>query len=377
MTQRVSGFSRWLLLLTVFLSPFFFVQMSGKYIAPWDFFYIIVISLFILKTYRFEIGPTKHYIVGVVLLMLSIAISTFNSPFPLNSFLDAGQYYLIFLAVVPSVLSVFRDRRSHWQAFLAITASLNLVAIVGVLYGIVTGSFAMELVYGNHNIIPVLTAGAAILSAGLASTKNYSNRARIIAGGLAIVYMFGVLLSPSNGALIMIAVAGWFFIWRATVRSKVPTRAFWVASLASGVLSAVVLFSHLDAIFRLGFEHRWPMYREAFLDGFKVFPIGGGMSSGDIYLSDLPRGISREVHNIWLSHWLEFGVLGVVGTVLILIEWPVAVYHAISEQQGMEGWKFGIIVLFAAWFIQVQFQPAPVTRVWWVIFALSWTVMLD
>ncbi|SDM91924.1 O-antigen ligase [Halogranum gelatinilyticum] len=378
MVQDVSNIERGLLLFTVFLSPLFFVQIAGKNLAPWDFIFIITVLLYALRTGSVAIGPTKRYVLGVVIFVTASVLSLLNSPFPANSFLDSGQYYLILFAVVPASLTVFSDRNSRWLGYLTVAAILNIISVLCIIYSVATGSFTVEIVYANHNIIPVLTAGAAITAAGLALCGNKPTYFRVIGAVLMSVNTLAVFLGPSVGAYIMVSVAIWLFVWWRAVRHPGIEKIFWTVSFVGGVVGLLVLLGKWQVVYQIGFEHRWPMYREAFFDGFQAFPLGGGMSSADIYLADIPTDISREVHNIWLSHWLEFGVLGIIGTVLIFSDWPVALYQTVSsDEQRIPAWEYSLVALFGAWFIQVQFQPAPVTRFWWVIFGLSWTVLLD
>ncbi|WP_169051830.1 O-antigen ligase family protein [Halorhabdus amylolytica] len=378
MPTNPSRIERALLLFATAASPLFFVQLAGKNLAPWTVFFPIVVLLYAVRTNTIIVGPTTRYLLGLLIFCLAITLSTVNSPFPLESLLDSGQYYIILLMVMPACLLGFRDLTTRWWVVLILVLSLNSISVIGEVVAIINGSLVVELAYGNHNLIPMLTGAAAILNFGLVFSNNFNDECRKLLAMLSTVHLFTVFLGPSNGAKVMLVIAAWLFGWWMVERSRYPSRFYGLVSVVAGCIGLYGIYAFWEKIYEAAFYHRIPMYYEALIDGIRTFPLGGGMSSANVYLADLPIGISREVHNIWLSHWLEFGVLGVAGSVLLFLDWPILFTRVIhSRSDDLAGWEFGTAVLFGAWFVQVQFQPAPVTRFWWIVFALSWTVLLD
>lgn len=187
---------------------------------------------------------------------------------------------------------------------------------------------------------------------------------------------FGVIIGPSDGAKIMLFVAIWGMTWYAVNLRRPELRPLLLTvTVVVGTLGIIMIVINWSRVLSL-LGNRVPMYTAAIRRGIHLQPIGGGMSSASVLLDDLPPGVSREIHNIWISHWFEFGIIGLLATVFIFLDWFIAFVQAVRKQT-LEPWEAAVAVLFGAWFVQVQFQPAPVTRVWWIVYALSFQMIIQ
>ena len=370
----LSKLERRLFLLAAGLSPLYFVQLAGKAVAPWDFLFPVVTVLYLLRTRSVPVGPTARYTLGVLSFLAAIVISTMNSPFPIVSFFDSGQYLLILLFVVPATLAAAEDRQTRWKTLLAVTLSTNLLAVSTELLAFNTGTFSIAFPFWNVNIPYRIASAAVLLNIGLAVSPRLEFRGRAVAAALAAVHAYTVFLGPSLGGPIFLVCGGVLFAWWGARRHGIPTGVLVTASTAVSVFAGLVALANLEMVYQLGvFNLRLPMYREAVVEGLRVFPWGGGMSSADLYLADLSPRISREVHNPFLSWWLEFGLLGIVGGVLLFVDWPFAAGRVLRTHHDISGWELAPAAAFFGYFVQQQFQPAPVVRFYWILFAVSWS----
>lgn len=364
---------RWLFFAVVLLSPLTMFRVAGMNIQPWTFLFPILLAVVALSDGDLVVAPTSRVLLGEVLFVFAIVLSLTQSPFPHISVLDSTQYLLIFFAVVPLSLMLFDTQRSRWTGTVLLALTFGLVGVLHTAL-LITGGVP-NMGYGNENIPQVMTCAGAILWGGLTMTERVGKRLRQLALGVSLLLTVGVIIGPSNGAKIMLFVAGWGAAWYAVNLRRPELRPhFWTVTAIVSTLGIAVIATNWSKVLTL-LNNRVPMYTAAASRGIHLQPLGGGMSSADILLNDLPPGVSREIHNIWLSHWFEFGIIGLFATVLIFLDWLKMLVQAIRGQV-IKPWEAAVVVLFGAWFVQVQFQPAPVTRVWWIVYALSFQMIL-
>jgi hypothetical protein len=159
---------------------------------------------------------------------------------------------------------------------------------------------------------------------------------------------------------------------------KRPFVLFTVALVLTGFSSIFFITSYWETLLVAGSaSKRVAMYSLAIEQAIRVFPLGGGFSSSEILLDSLPEDIARSIHNWFLAYLVELGAVGALGFSLILVSWFRDVLFAtvVHHRKGMSSLSFAPVAIFSGYNIVILFQPVPVRRYWWIIFALSLAVV--
>ena len=353
------------------LSPFWFVTVFGINVGPVDFLLLGAAGWIIFsREWELEIPPVP-LMAGFAFLIVA-AISLLVTPRPLEGLLDWLQYFWLFAGVIPIVTTVFRDRSDQQRALTIFATVLTLIAVVVTVKTVIEGN-QESWWYGNFNQTYWLTAIAAILITGFSIDSRQAWR-RWSVMLLSGIFALRVLMSPSESAALLLVV-GWGVLIAVIFNRKgltelSATGLFGIMGIAYWVIAISMAWPRLWQSIP-GMETRLPMYGLAFSKGMDAFPVGTGLSSSAVVLDSLPAGIARSVHNFILHYWMETGVFG-LGAILVLFGAWIRQCLLSTVLQETSARAALPMAIFAGYIAVIFFQPPPVRRMWWFLFAMGY-----
>jgi hypothetical protein len=192
---------------------------------------------------------------------------------------------------------------------------------------------------------------------------------RIGAALLAVLKAGLIVRGMTLSAILMFGAGAWMFAaWTVQQRSRRFKTAFVAATTLAGVTGLSVIVKYWDYVYLQGSLHvRIPQYTRALHIGIEHFPLGRGID-----------GYGPSVHNFLFDYFVEIGIIGAGAFFALISIWIRNVWlRALRYPSRLNPFEFAFIVIFGAYVIVIFFQPVPVRRFWWVIFAASWAVIQD
>ena len=287
--------------------------------------------------------------------------------------------FLLYL-VAPAAFATERQRTILLGVLTVVGAYLGATAFFEMVgpHSLVFPSYINDPALGLHDGRargPFLEAGSdglAMFCCAVAATMLYgrrhqSQRLRWALGGVVVLCLLGVVLTLTRECWLGAAAGGTLAaLVSPRLRRYVPVGVI-VAVLAVGGALVVIPGLQAKVSTRAATQNSlWDRYNSdaAALRMFESRPLFGfgwgtfPTKSPAYYhvAKTYPLSSVQEVHNVSLSNAAEIGVVG-------LVLWLVAVISAMSapwRRRGppqLEPWKWALIAMVVAWFIQGNFAP--------------------
>lgn len=368
-------------IIAIALSPLWFILPFGVNLSVFDIVFIIAFLSYVIRTSSILLPPSRLLALGIVFFLIAGAFGTAISPFPASAVLDYLQYHLIFIIVIPITYIATRDWKNWWYSALGLYTFLNCITVITVIVGLTTHTpiGKISLLYNNQNQLFWLIASSALLNYCIIWEKFLDWRWRLVSTIFTLGASILVLLSLSITSILMLCSGGWLItIWNLMKLRQLRKKlliGFSIANIIILFIGSSLVLTHWETVRGAGsVPKRIAMYSLAYEQAIQVFPLGAGFGSSQILLNSLPEDVARSIHNWFLAYLLELGIFGVVGFTLILSSWFHGVFvRSISVyRENLSSLSFSPIPIFGAYIIVMSFQPVPVRRFWWVLFALSW-----
>ncbi len=382
-------------------------QYMGLPISVDRVLFAYLLFMFVLTVPRHEFGwpyvriPRQLWILVAVLVYAAISgllVGTLFTPGGFWTFLDRVGVtpFALFLAA-PYAIRDKRDRRILLTAFLGLGAYLSLTAIMEMMGGlqfVLPRYIAIESIgmhFGRARG-PSLDSGAnglalflGVVSAVIALSEWRSGWQNLAARALLVLSLYGVFLTMTRSAWIG-AIAGSIVMMAMHQRTR---RLIIPLGLAAALLLATVL--SLSPSLRTSATERqsdmhpvWDRYtsNDQAINMVKENPLFGvGLKRFEaVYpeyakLSDaypLTSG-TKEVHNVLLSRFAEFGIIGGMLWV-IAFGWCVVGSAFIRMKPPYSAWRTALVGYATCWIVVAQFTPATATMPTFALWGLAGTV---
>ena len=370
----------------VAISPLWFLQLFSVNLGVADVLLLTVAMVYLFETRAWVLFPSRPIALGTLVFLLGGAISITVSPVPLISVLNFIQYVFIFVITIPLVLGVFQSRRRRWYAILLLWVVFNLITLIAFWTSLSVPADRINRIslwYGNQNNLHWIVACTAVANSCMMLDKKNTPWIRGVSSGFLVVSIYLVIFGLSLSSWLLVLAAGWFLVLIYILKYHEERKRLLLSGLVTttvlGTAAAVtVMYLHWDFFYKTGnLDKRSFMYIEAIKEGTARFPFGGGLNSAPVVMdermAEYPGVIARSVHNVFLSYYVEAGILAVIGITIILAYWIRGVL--INSLQGVtEFHLFELIpmLIFTGYLLVLLFQNVPVHRFWWIMFALSW-----
>lgn len=270
--------------------------------------------------------PTELPTVQSVMILLGLAVITIPvSIWPGNSLRFVFNVYLktilLFLMVVYWCRSIQDVRRLIWVCCLA-TAAL---AVPGVLNGYNVERYQAELVSYDANDLALLFV--IVLPFVLYLYSSGGMRGRLVLLAVALLLLYGIVLTQSRGGILALCVVGGLVLWRSRLSPSTKWTTVAVAILVFGVLAGTAwkerIATMLDPqteydrtaggrteIWKTGIvllaTHPWGVGIDGFVTGEGLYHQGEGKWNAP--------------HNSFLQIAVELGIIGLVVFIRLLAQ---------------------------------------------------------
>mgnify|MGYP006284359945 CR=1 FL=1 len=359
-------------MVSALLSPLWFFTIAGVNLNPADLVLLFVSISFVARTGLLPYSLTRVAWLAIIVFLGVAGISILWSTNRVGALLSITQYLFIFLAVVPIVSYALRERSTRWHVFLSIWGATTALTFLGI-YTYVVGDLdrlrEITLWYGNQNQFFWLVASACLCSVALTLEESAPLGLRLVAATLATTEVALVFGGMTLSAILMAGGGLWLFAaWLAQRHARPARIAFATATLAACVAALAVVVNYWDYVYIQASLHvRIPQYTTAIWRGIQHFPLGMGI---DAYYP--------SVHNFFLNYFVEVGIVGATAFLILVLVWcrDVAL-RSLRHPLRVQPFEFAFVALFGTYVLVILFQPVPVRRFWWILFAASWAVVQD
>lgn len=368
-----------LLLSAIALSPLWFLHPEGLNITLTDGLLVIAACLYAIRTSRYVLAPTRKVLAAELVFLIAATVSLALSPIPESSFVDYAQYILLFFVVVPMGILIGKNRRTRYQAIVLVTFITLAVTVATLAAGLTAAPRQqLQLWYSNPNQLAWIISAGGVLSAGFAATSSLSKRQRLLAA-FGTVLATGLLASNYLGrvaltSLIMLAGGFWLLGYDWTRRHG---HASWygVGTLFIAVVGITGVVANWQTVWIEGSMPSRIIQYSAALDLTVSYPFGVGFGASTVLL-DVPHYIAVTVHNSLLSYLISTGIFGLLAILAVYFYWvrEVGVW---SLGRDLPQYEVAAVAVFAMVLVISLFQPAPVRRLWWLLFGVTWGIRLD
>ena len=283
-----------------------------------------VISIVVVKDHRTALGLYRAYFVEPVAIYYVAA--------DLMRQREYIQRAWIALAIGTSIFSLL-----NIEAFVKVAAAHQLQV----------GS-APSAIYGDPNYVAMYLEPPVAVAAGIL-LFGPTRRWRLLGAGWTAVAGLALLLTFSKGTYLAIVVAA---------AITVITVASWRLRIGIGAVfvAAAVVFTRVPAVAQRlagtnqSIHDRFQIYSAAY-DALRLHPVFGLGLGG--YTFKLNR-VSPEVypHDIWLTFWIELGILGAVAFGVIFFGLLWRGWRRWAKVEGFErAALWGVLVALVLWFM--------------------------
>jgi O-antigen ligase len=334
--SRLLRYARWSLYVTFAGLPVYVVRWHYGPLPTTLLETLIAITVVLYVVARWRDGVRRPvstpYDIPIVLLLVAGVISIFVAT---DHVAALGLYRAFFIepvAIFYAAVDLLRRRQAIGQALIAFAAGSSVFAVLNIIaffqalavHAVHVGN-APSALYGNANYVAMYMEPPVALATGL---LLYAATPRWRWAGIAWLAITGaaLMLTFSKGSYLALAALG-LLVVTAVPRWRVP--------LFVGLAAAAVAISRVPLVSdRLVNTYGSIMGRAeiygATLAMLREHPILGVGLGGYMYKF---RGHQPTPypHDIWLTFWVELGLLGVIafGIILIGLLW-----------RGWRGWRF-------------------------------------
>jgi hypothetical protein len=373
-----------LVLVGIFLTPFWFITLFGVNLGPADLLMIICGCILVIKYRYYTLFPSKLAGFGIYLFLFSISISTIVNP-SMGSFLQYIQYMFIFLIFFPVVYRFSINDSKRAKAILILTWTTGLISIIAVLNiapelirSVLEGEYFqpntvkhLELWYGNWNQLYWVIACGSLLNLGAMFDRDYPVPVRLAGGLISILGMCITIYSSVYSAVLLLSAGVWIFTLYKIIRmgNVYLLFAFMTASGVIATVGGIYLWQNWEYVYSVGnLDARLSQYSQALDIGLANQPFGVGLEN--------PGHDIGGVHNFAFSLWVEAGILALIGYVVFLVDTIRTSIVAIF-QNDLKQSEISVYSIIFGFLILILVQPEPVRRFWYVIIAFGYAIVGD
>lgn len=375
--SELSFAERTAIVIAAALSPLFFFQPLGVHFGIAEALLAIAFLSYIVRTRTVPLLPAGMARTGAVVFLAAGAVSLLITPLPLTGSQFLLQYAFIFLVVVPIGILAFRDGPTRWYGILALSVTLNLLALLAFLTALTTSVQHQNITlwYGNQNQLYWFVASATLINLCLFA-EAATPRGRAAALSLAVIGTYMTVTGLTLTAIIMLAGGVWILVGLFVVRGNVEPvspRHYSAATALTAAAGVVFVYAAWEWVYWMGsLDTRGEQYSAALNEALVHLPFGAGLGSSYLLLEGVAGG-RPSVHNAVLAYLLEIGVFGAAGFVLVLVAWARDAFaNMVRNVDALTPLEFAPACIFGTYVVVMMFQPVPLRRYWWILFALAY-----
>lgn len=342
---KIGKLSEFIMLFTLFLLPFYFIKFKYSWISL-NLIEILTAALFLFwifnKEKKYPILNTQYSIpVGLILTGVILSIVA-NENFYVGLGILKGWFILPIVFALIFYDSLEKNEKFLGWSLQALFYGGVLVSIEGIYYwlsGLLTYDGRLRIFYDSPNqlamyLAPVFFIGIKLGFEKLRGLCSRQGKAELWKAGLVIMGTFLVALSlyltKSYGAWLAIAVTLAAVFWL-VYREKLRLKYLFVTAVFFVILISAAGLGKFESIKNLGdrssLASREMIWRSSVLmiRDNPLFGIGPGNFQNKYleYQKYFPPYLEWAVpqpHNLFLAWWLEAGLVGLIGFILLLIQ---------------------------------------------------------
>lgn len=377
-------YSRWLLYVTVGALPLYVVRWHYGPIPTTLLETLIIATVVLYVVARWREGMRRPlatpYDIPIVLLLVAGAISVVVAKDHRAALGLYRAYFIEPVAIFYVAADLLQQAERRLQLVLAFAAGSSVFAILNL------GAFARAFVEHAVNVGAAPTA----LYTDANPVAMYLEPAIALAAGM---ILFGetrrlklvgaVWLAVAGSAFLVMFSKGGYLAITALVLVAILTAPRWRLPLIGALVAAAVVATQIPLVMqRLATIPPSINGREAIfgatIDMIRSHPIFGLGIGGFTYQF---RGVTPEIypHNVWLTFWVETGLLGVAAFAVIFLmlqwkgwrAWP-------SVEPSQRSWLWGALGGMVLWFVHglvdSPYWKNDMSVEFWIMAALIFTV---
>jgi len=347
--------SRWALLATVAGLPAYVVRWHYGPIPTTllESLIIATVGLYVLARWRdgWRRPLSTPYDIPILLLLLAGAISVFVAKDHRGALGLYRAYFIEPVAVFYVAIDLLRRTEHIGRAVLALAAGSSAFAILNLIvfaqtvvnHQLIVGSPPSAL-YGDSNYVAMYLEPPVALAAGLVLFAN-SPRWRWLGAGWLAIAGSALFVMFSKGTYLAMAVLA--------VVAVISVRR-WRVPLMAGLVAAALLVALLPPI-----QERFSTLYASYAGRIQLFTIAFRMLHESPYFGVGLGGYSFKLngttpelypHDIWLTFWVEIGLLGLIAFAVILLGLLWRGWQAWPRTQGLEkAFLWGVLGALVLW----------------------------
>ena len=356
---RLVRYARYALLVTIGALPLYVVRWHYGPLPTTLLETLILVTVALYAVGRWRDGLRRPvatpYDVPIALLLVAGAISIFVASDHRGALGLYRAYFVEAVAVFYVAADLLRRNGSVQRTVIALAVGSSVFAVLNIgaflqavaAHQLNVGS-APNALYGDANYVAMYLEPPVAIAAGLL-LFGPTARWRLLGGAWGAVAGLALLLTFSKGTYVALCVAA------AVAFLTIPSWR-WKAGLAAAFVTGAIVFTRVPAVAqRLGtvdssIESRIQLGASAVhaLQQHPLFGLGLGGYSYKLYR------VSPELypHDIWLTFWVEIGLLGVVafGIILFMLLWRG--WRAWARQEAFSrAALWGVLAALVIWFV--------------------------
>lgn len=292
----------------------------------------------------------KILFLGIFLLMAGVIISTiFSSDIKTSAGILKGWFFdpFLFFIVLISVIKTAEQKVNALKALFYSGAAIAIISLVNYTFpalGGVTFDGRLSGLYLSPNYLAMYLSPAFLIGIGFAirgKEYQYYLGAAVIATALYFTFSYSAWIA----VITSLSAAGFVVFKNLSLKRKILLMVFFVASIAilfTSQLSSNKFDNLVNLVSRSSFNSRMMIWRAA-LDIGKDNPIIG-ISPGNFqkYYLDYQKKYPEpylewavpQPHNVFLAFWLQTGIVGLTGFILILYSISMLCLKAVKYNTG-------------------------------------------
>ena len=348
--SRLLTYSRVLLAVTAACLPLYAVRWSYGPLPTTLLENLILATIVLYLVARWRDGSLRFirspYDIGIVLLLLSGVISVFVAK-DHRAALGLYRAYFIEPVALFYVATDLLRRRADFRALLiglglgtSIFAVMNIVvfAAVALQHNIHFGA-PPSAIYTSSNAVAMFLEPPAAFAIGMILFAD-ERRDRMMALAWALILAVAFVLTFSRGGYLALAIFGVLTVIR--VRPDLRRPLLIVGVVAAAAVLVTVLVASTTPLMKSRFSYvalNYTLQTRAaiFTATFHMIaahPILGVGLGG--YVFRLHKFIEIYPHDLYLTFWVELGLLGLLAFLYIFVRLGVSAWRALSLASGLE-----------------------------------------
>ncbi|KAB7519445.1 hypothetical protein [Halosegnis rubeus] len=371
--ERLANYS---VVFALIFSPFWFHNLWGVNLGIQDIFLLVAFCALFVVSGEFPITPDRQSFLAIIVFLLSVAASVVVSNVSLDSLLGLFQYILIFIVTIPTAITVFRNEKYRYIGIMGLWLSLNLMLIWAAYESLSIERLRwVALLFSNQNQLFWLISSATILNMGILSDSTKDRLLRVLSAGLVPIGIYMVIGGKTLSAILALGIGAWILGCYLSRHKPVVLRAYLLVSIFMCLIGVVFVALQWEWVYIQGsLGARFRQYSIALQSGTLHQPFGIGLDAQIPLRGGFIENIS--IHNFFLAYYLEIGFIGALSFTFILLQWCRSVLIPGLSASHLRTSEVSILAIFAAGIVIMLVQPVPVNRYWWLIFSLSWGIVM-